>query len=96
MIIESSTTLSDNDISHDIKVKEAARWKGKKNENSVFYVLFNPDSNPEEVASLIAEFYRDFCNSIYFYTRNDSLEIEGLEDEEEDEEPKPVKKQKKE
>ena len=73
LTIESETKISDDVVNHEIKVKEAIKWKGKKIENSVFYALFNPNSNPNEVCELIGEFYRDFCNSIYFYMRKGDL-----------------------
>lgn len=97
LTIENLTTTQETEVNHEIKVKESVKWKGKRNPNSVFTILFDSKSDPNDVSELMAEFCRDFSNSIYFYLRKGDLEIEGLEDDEEEpEDPKPAKKQKKE
>lgn len=85
LTIESQNKLEDKSVHHEVKIKEAVKWKGEKNEQSVFYTLFNPSTQPNEVCDLMAEFHRDFCSSIYFYMRKGDLQaLEDMDDEDED------------
>lgn len=74
LYIESFDKIENETLNHEVKIKEPIKWKGNKNENSVFFTLFDPKSNPSDVCELMGEFYRDFSNSIYFYMRKGDLE----------------------
>lgn len=61
-------------------ITEPIVHKIEANPNSIFTVLFNPSTDPQETFNLASELYQDYANSLFFYFR----EVEDPEEEEEE------------
>jgi hypothetical protein len=61
--IDSSTNKLTRNITEPIAHKIEA------NPNSIFTLLFDPSTDPQETFNLASELYQDYANSLFFYFR---------------------------
>jgi hypothetical protein len=98
-------TRLDTDKNEPVReIKEEIKYKGKREETSIFTMLFDSKTEVHETYSFVSEFYQDYSNALYFYFKEDEEEGEeeegegeedGEEEDEESEEVQAVEKPKK-
>lgn len=50
-------------------ITEPIAHKIEANPNSIFTLLFDPSTDPQETFNLASELYQDYANSLFFYFR---------------------------
>ena len=75
------------------QITEPITYKMEPNPHSIFTILFDQNTDPQETFNLVSELYQDYANSLFFYFRESDDPEECEEGEEEPESSgRPTKK----
>lgn len=62
-------------------ITEPIAYKIESNPSSIFTILFDSNTDPQETFNLASELYQDYANSLFFYFREGDDPEEGEEGE---------------